>query len=1801
MLAQVYEIPNVCTTLATTDLNNRLISNYTYTNILQTMLHFNQTKTQCLTRQREQLFALLMKQKARKEKIARASKNLLLSLTILLCITNISKAQSQAPQSSGSHHHPKNHQCSRAHFYKHKKQEKLLQKANQWRASKMQVAKSRFTGAKMNRKGTAVTSQQVGTIAPAGPNGEASVKAVCQYTASQMASLNSSDLVSYLTSNSDYDCVGRPLFDTGSHLSSLFSNTKMQAVFQAIYNRSASYDGTFSSGMYGLLIYMHTAAYHEFFSPNDVALNATSKTLYGQALESLSSNSHLFDVNAEALPMLQEFLINIDYEGVRHKTSSFSVVKTAMRNLTIYDTWKPITDSQVLRAYAAAYNSIFFLMFRGSGTAQGGDSNFWTAVDNDAQFTSLLAGIGKDAELLANDNFAFMVNNAVLELTRMAHIPGVITQIESDLAAIVNLYPRLEIKWFRSIIALNKYGNCATYSLCENEDALKEELNKHLFPNTYSFDDGKLLVKTPLSYKKVQELYHAAKEVQSQLFKMLQTDQPVTGDVNEKLNMVVFGSKSQYEDYATYLYGIPTDNGGMYIEKGATFYTWDRTVGIESSLSLESLFRHEYCHYLQGRYLVPGYWGENAIYDNSRLVWYEEGMAEFFAGATATDGLKILESNVGVVRSLGNGWPSLSTVFASSYTSGNYYHYHYGNMAWYNWYVNDFGTLKTFFDLTRNNDVAGFDNLVNSLKSSGESQYQNFLSQVNNGTINGKEPGTAWLNDIQFVLGNAADVKTEFTNVTGMSNVTASLDASLINKRFRITGSITGQGTANNNATAAQSTGDALNQLLKDLRNNSNVNNLDYSIGYLTNVTFSGGTPKADFVITGPLRNPNVSDDAVANFTAGSRAILAGDPVQFNDKSTGQLSSWNWNFNGGSPSTSNVPNPAVTYHTVGTYNVSLTAASSNGTNNTDSRNQYIKVYAKSNATYCAATMTNDYSFIRRVQFANIDHSTEGYPTATSGYSDFSSVLTELTQGQSYQLTVTPEYTNSDNTGVGVWIDWNQDGDFADAGEEVMMLKGRMSVAQANIQVPNNAILNTATRMRIRLNYSTGQNPTACGVDSYMGEVEDYSVVVINGTVAGQPPVASFSSDINYIIRSQSINFENTSAGNPTSVSWEFPGGSPATSTANNPTISYATDGIFPVIMTVENASGRDKTIAYVSVGKGGGIDGEYCTTSNDRDDVYIDKVQLNTIDNTTAYSTNGYGDYTAQSTVLARNTNYTITVSASKPWSYNTVRAWVDWNHDGDFNDDGERILDASGASTPYSASIVVPATAKEGGTRMRVRLAYSVDAIACGSGGIGETEDYIVYVGQETLIANFIADKTTITAGESVTFSDASSGNPTSYNWTFGGGSPNNSSAQSPTITYNTAGTYQVSLTATNAAGSNTKTVSAFITVTSVACTYCTASSNRSSYEHIAGVKVGNFNNTSTAANYTDFTNQTITLNAGADNSIELTPGYSGSAYGEYFRVWIDYNGDCDFDDPGEQVYTSGSVTTTVTGTIAVPAGTQITTRMRIAMRYNSAASACGTFSDGEVEDYTVNIVNDGTPLPTGYCSATAQQTGSEHITQVQFGNINNTSVSSGYGDYTSMSATIAPGTSQSITVTPSASWASSKLSIWVDWNGDKDFDDAGEVTVINGAGPYTTTLAAPSNAAIGVTRMRIRLSYGGSLSTACGDGWTGEVEDYTISVSNNAAARATTGVRDNKGDVSVYPNPTPNGIFMISLPQNIRLAENAKVLVKVLDLRGNVMHTFTTNRHQDNFRLNNLAKGVYMLRIVIGEQTYTKRLMFR
>lgn len=153
---------------------------------------------------------------------------------------------------------------------------------------------------------------------------------------------------------------------------------------------------------------------------------------------------------------------------------------------------------------------------------------------------------------------------------------------------------------------------------------------------------------------------------------------------------------------------------------------------------------------------------------------------------------------------------------------------------------------------------------------------------------------------------------------------------------------------------------------------------------------------------------------------------------------------------------------------------------------------------------------------------------------------------------------------------------------------------------------------------------------------------------------------------------------------------------------------------------------------------------------------------------------------------------------------------------------------------------------------------------------------------------------------------------------------------------------------------------------------TYCTATSAFPWHDWVAGVSFANVTNPSGKDAYSNFTSLTANVTAGNSYPIALSAGYSWFTYEEHWKVWIDYNHDGIFQEPGEVAYAftqaappNGTLEATVNGTINIPAAALAgPTRMRVMMKRSADPTACETVPNGEVEDYTVNI---GTQLGNG------------------------------------------------------------------------------------------------------------------------------------------------------------------------------------------------------------------------------------------
>lgn len=287
--------------------------------------------------------------------------------------------------------------------------------------------------------------------------------------------------------------------------------------------------------------------------------------------------------------------------------------------------------------------------------------------------------------------------------------------------------------------------------------------------------------------------------------------------------------------------------------------------------------------------------------------------------------------------------------------------------------------------------------------------------------------------------------------------------------------------------------------------------------------------------------------------------------------------------------------------------------------------------------------------------------------------------------------------------------------------------------------------------------------------------------------------------------------------------------------------------------------------------------------------------------------------------------------------------------------------------------------------------------------------------------------------------------------------------------------------------------------TETVAAGAYCSLRADQPWWQWIQKVQVGNFVQYSSKEGYADFTTKLVELAQGNTYPIELVPGFTWEQYDEYWKVWIDFNQDGDFTDAGETVF-SGNGTTSQIGSISIPSSARTgLTRMRIAMRNGEYADPCASFTYGEVEDYTVMLKNSA---PFNYCEARAQQPWNQWIAQVQFADLNSYSGKEGYADFTNQSATVTSGQIYNINLRPAFSYGSFDMhwQVWIDYNQDGDFMDAGErVIATNSNQAVQAEIFIPQYAAPGITRMRVTARTG-AYANSCGEFPYGEVEDYNV-----------------------------------------------------------------------------------------------------
>jgi PKD repeat protein len=359
--------------------------------------------------------------------------------------------------------------------------------------------------------------------------------------------------------------------------------------------------------------------------------------------------------------------------------------------------------------------------------------------------------------------------------------------------------------------------------------------------------------------------------------------------------------------------------------------------------------------------------------------------------------------------------------------------------------------------------------------------------------------------------------------------------------------------------------------------------------------------------------------------------------------------------------------------------------------------------------------------------------------------------------------------------------------------------------------------------------STAQNPghTYNAAGSYTvtltatnaaGSDEETKTNYITVT-APAAPVAAFTGTPASGVYPLNVAFTDQSSGSPTSWSWAF--GDGGTSTAQNPSHTYTAAGSYTVTLTATSAYGSDgeTKVGYITVTEPGVT--TFITANGET-------AVIGTV--TGAYANTAVSDGSNQVIAEVQYTGHPRKTYSylEHRWSFDLpaggdatfhLEASRSANADGDdmvfaYSTDGVNWTNLATVNSASEQTFAVPVGVLSGAVTVRVLDTdrnwgnLSMDSVFV---------DYLAFeLGDVQPVAPTADFVGTPTSGEyplAVQFTDLSSGDPTGWNWTFGDGGT--STAQSPSHTYAAAGSYTVSLTASNAQGSDVATKNGYITVT--------------------------------------------------------------------------------------------------------------------------------------------------------------------------------------------------------------------------------------------------------------------------------------------------------------------------------------------------------------------------------------------------
>ncbi|MBO0912936.1 M9 family metallopeptidase [Streptomyces laculatispora] len=418
--------------------------------------------------------------------------------------------------------------------------------------------------------------------------------------------------------SSTTDCVNTLFKVKGNDGYLAFREAQMVSVADALRDGSAAYPGDSSTGMPQLVLFLRAGYYVQYYDPATVgSYGAPLRTAIQGGLDGFFASSHSRDVTDANGETLSEAVILID--SAEQNARYLYVVKRLLADYnSSYDSsWYMLN----------AVNNVYTVTFRGHQVPE-----FVSAVEADPSLLDSLAGFARDHLSLLGTNKSYLTSNAGRELARFLQEEPLrprVRPLVTDLLGRSSMTGPTAPLWVGLAEMADYYdaANCSAYGTCD----LSARLKSAVLPVNYTCSDSIHILAQQMSSADLATACTSLRNQDAYFHDVVRDNGPVANDHNSTIEVVVFDSSTDYQTYAGAIYGIDTNNGGMYLEGDpAAAGNQPRFIAYEAEWVRPDFqiwnLNHEYTHYLDGRFDMAGDFDAGLT---TPTIWWVEGFAEY--------------------------------------------------------------------------------------------------------------------------------------------------------------------------------------------------------------------------------------------------------------------------------------------------------------------------------------------------------------------------------------------------------------------------------------------------------------------------------------------------------------------------------------------------------------------------------------------------------------------------------------------------------------------------------------------------------------------------------------------------------------------------------------------------------------------------------------------------------------------------------------------------------------------------------------------------------------------------------------------------------------------------------------------------------------------------------------------------------------------------------------------------------------------------------------------------------------------